>query len=39
VTAFVLFATPFDVIVEIVPNSFQLDITELQFSEDLKSKF
>jgi hypothetical protein len=33
--AFGLFSTPFDVIVETVPDSFQLEITELHCSENL----
>jgi hypothetical protein len=34
-----LFSTPFDVNVETVPDEFQLETTDLQCSEDIKSKF
>jgi hypothetical protein len=36
--AFSLFSTQFDVNVETVPDEFQLEITDLECNEDLKSK-
>jgi hypothetical protein len=37
--AFSLFSTPFDVNVETVPDEFKLEIIDIQYNEDLKSKF
>jgi hypothetical protein len=38
-TSFRIFASPFEVDVEVVPEKFQMELTELKSREEMKSKF